>query len=73
MNKYETLYETDSRFKRYVDADMKSSGRTKEETLLVKVVQNVGDMYMTTPEKEEPITVKNDDVNGLNVISCGGC
>ena len=73
MNKYEDLFNTDKRFQQYVLADMKSSGRTKEETLAVKVVQNVGDMYMVTPEKEEPITVKNDDVNGLNVISCGGC
>ena len=70
---YREFYETDKRFKRYVEADMKSSGRTLEETLAVKVVQNVADMYAVTPEKEEPISAKNDDVNGLNIINCGGC
>ena len=65
MNKYETLYETDSRFKRYVDADMKSSGRTKEETLAVKVVQNVAQYYIDNPVREQVETVET--------MKSGGC
>lgn len=70
---YAEFYEKDQRFRRYVEADMKSSGRTLEETLAVKVVQNVAEMYAVTPEKEDPITIKNEDTNGLNVINCGSC
>lgn len=49
-NKYHKLYETDDRFKRYVDMYCKIYGLTVMDALAHRVVQNVGKEYQTPPE-----------------------
>lgn len=70
---YMEFYKKDDRFKRYVDACSKQEGKPVEEILKMRVIQNVGDYYKANPPKEEPVTVKHDDNNGIGIIECGGC
>lgn len=49
---YSELYKSDRRFTRYVDVVSKEEGKSIEDTLKLKTVQFVGDMYSVTPDKE---------------------
>ncbi len=49
---YSELYKSDRRFTRYVDVVSKEEGKSIEDTLKLKTVQFVGDMYAVTPDKE---------------------
>ena len=75
MRDYAKLYETDSRYKRYVDANCAEYDLTKEEVLRMKIIQNVGDMYATTPVKEykESVDKAKETVGTVTVVNCGGC
>ena len=52
MMRYRNIYETDSRFNRYVEACAKEDRVTVEEEPEKKVIQNVGDYYAKTPMSE---------------------
>lgn len=61
---YNELYNTDQRFRRYVDACSKDYGLTRDEMLQHKIIQNVGDYYAKTPQRPEGTT---------STVNCGGC
>lgn len=61
---YNELYNTDQRFRRYVDACAKEYGLTVDEMLQHKIIQNVGDYYAKTPQRPEGTT---------STVNCGGC
>ena len=61
---YLELYNTDQRFRNYVDACSKDYGMTRDEMLQHKIIQNVGDYYAKTPTKEEPT---------VSTMKSGGC
>lgn len=75
MLDYKALYESDGRFRRYVDATAESYGRSVEETLELRAVMNVGDYYASTPVKEYETSVEGakDVVKTVTVVGCGGC
>ena len=75
MQDYEKLYETDSRYKRYVDANCVEYDLTKEEVLRMKIIQNVGDYYASTPVKEYETSVDSakEVSKTVTVVGCGGC
>ena len=61
---YKELYNTDQRFRHYVDACSKDYGLTRDEMLQNKIIQNVGDYYAKTPTKEGPT---------VSTMKSGGC
>lgn len=61
---YNELYNTDQRFRRYVDACSKDYGLTRDEMLQNKIIQNVGDYYAKTPTNEGPT---------VSTMKSGGC
>ena len=61
---YNELYNTDQRFRRYVDACSKDYGLTREEMLQNKIIQNVGEYYAKTPTKEG---------STVSTMKSGGC
>ena len=52
MEKYRALYDSDPRFRRYVDDCVKADGISVDEELAKKIIQNVGDYYERTPMNE---------------------
>lgn len=63
---YNELYNTDQRFRRYVDACAKDYGLTRDEMMQNKIIQNVGDYYAKTPSRPEEIPT-------TSTVNCGGC
>lgn len=63
---YNELYNTDQRFRHYVDACAKDYGLTRDEMLQNKIIQNVGDYYAKTPQGQEKIPT-------TSTVNCGGC
>lgn len=61
---YIELYNTDQRFRHYVDACAKEYGLTVDEMLQYKIIQNVGDYYAKTQTKEGPT---------VSTMKSGGC
>ena len=60
------LYETDDRFRRYVDCVANDEGRTPEEVMQEKTVIMVGEYYAENKPNEKPVT---EEIN----VGCGGC
>lgn len=73
MDEYLELYSSDERFERYVNACMSQEKKPLVDMLQMRTIRLVGDYYKANPPKEEPVTVKHDDNNGINIIGCGGC
>lgn len=69
---YMELYQSDTRFERYVNACMSHERKTLVDMLQMRTIQLVGDYYKANPPREEP-KVKHDDNNGIGIIECGGC
>ncbi len=63
---YHELYDTDQRYRRYVDACAKEYGLTVDEMLQYKIIHNVGDYYAKTPPRPEEIPT-------TSTVNCGGC
>lgn len=73
MLDYKALYESDGRFRRYVDSCSVDYDLTKEEMLRLKIIQNVGDYYANTPVKEYEESVDKAKETVVTVVGCGGC
>lgn len=69
---YMELYQSDTRFERYVNACMSRERKTLVDMLQMRTIQLVGDYYKANPPREEP-KVKHDDNNGIGIIEFGGC
>lgn len=69
---YMKLYQSDTRFERYVNACMSQERKTLVDMLQMRTIQLVGDYYKANPPREEQ-KVKHDDNNGIGIIECGGC
>ena len=65
MEKYLKLYQSDSRFERYVNECMKSEKKPLVDMLRMKTIQLVGDYYIANPAKEEKPMVQK--------MTSGGC
>ena len=63
--KYLELYNSDSRYKEYVDKCAKDNGSTVERVLQLLTVRLVGDYYIANPAKEEKPMVQK--------MKSGGC
>lgn len=63
--KYLELYNSDSRYKEYVDKCAKDNGSTVERVLQLLTVRLVGDYYIANPAKEEKPMVQK--------MTSGGC
>ena len=64
MQDFKTLYETDRRFREYVDKCSADYDLTKEEMLHHKTIQLVGEYYIKNPQKEE---------TSVSTMKSGGC
>lgn len=64
MQDFKTLYETDRRFREYVDKCSADYDLTKEEMLRHKTIQLVGEYYAKNPQKEETT---------VSTMKSGGC
>ena len=63
--KYLELYNSDSRYKEYVDKCAKDNDSTVERVLQLLTVRLVGDYYIANPAKEEKPMVQK--------MTSGGC
>lgn len=66
MTDYKQLYERNAAFHLYVDREMIMYGRTLEDVLQMKTVQDVGDYYATRGEDPWP-------GSGSTHMTVGGC
>jgi len=64
------LYNTNAKFKRYVDTYSAQSKLTLEETLQLKVVQLVGEYYRKEAEEDEHKIHPTDGESNATGISC---